>query len=115
MTEVRNLKRRYPQTTFPARLSGFGLLSDFGLRTSDLAVLVLSAASVFALRAQPASVPPSAPKPQDPLITMMLAQPRIDVESPVVPSAWFDPPEVRPGEEAIYRVSFNALEESVEL
>ena len=68
----------------------------------------------FPLRAQPTN-PPTAPKPQDPLITMMLAQPRIDVESPVVPTAAFDPPEVRPGEETIYRVSFNALEESVEM
>jgi hypothetical protein len=94
--------------------SDFGFLSDFGFRSSDLATVVLFGLSLIGLHAQPPNTP-SAPKPQDPLISMMLAQPRIDVESPVVPSASFDPPEVKPGEESIYRVSFNALEESVEM
>jgi len=47
-------------------------------------------------------------------MSLMLAQPKIDVESPVTPLATFDPPVVRPGEKAIYRVTFNALEESIE-
>ncbi len=47
-------------------------------------------------------------------MTLMMSQPRIDVESPVVPTVVFDPPIVKPGQKAIYRVTFNALEESVE-
>ncbi|HTL55839.1 MAG TPA: BatD family protein [Candidatus Limnocylindrales bacterium] len=48
-------------------------------------------------------------------MSLMLSQPRIDVESPVVPTAVFDPPVVRPGALAIYRLTFNALEESIDL
>ena len=46
-------------------------------------------------------------------MSLMLSQPRIDVESPVVPEVSFDPPVVRPGQESIYRVAFNALDESI--
>jgi hypothetical protein len=56
---------------------------------------------------------PAAP-PQDPLMSLMLSQPRIDVDSPVTATATFDPPIIRPGELATYRVAFNALEESVD-
>ena len=48
-------------------------------------------------------------------MSLMLSQPKIDVESPVVSAAAFDPPAARPGELVIYRITFNALEESVEL
>ena len=47
-------------------------------------------------------------------MSLMLAQPRIDVDSRPVPVATFDPPAVRPGEHSTYRVVFNALEESIE-
>ncbi|HWI59941.1 MAG TPA: BatD family protein [Bacillota bacterium] len=47
-------------------------------------------------------------------MTLMLSQPRIDVDSPVTPTATFDPPVIRPGESATYRVTFNALEASIE-
>lgn len=47
-------------------------------------------------------------------MSLMLATPPIDVDSPVVPAASFDPPLVRPGQWATYRATFNALEESVE-
>ncbi len=46
-------------------------------------------------------------------MSLMLSQPKIDVESPVRPTAVVEPPVVRPGEEAIYRVTFNALEASI--
>ncbi len=46
----------------------------------------------------------------DPLMTLMLAQPGIDVESPVRPTAVFEPSVVRPGDPANYRVVVNALE-----
>ena len=51
---------------------------------------------------------------QDPMMQLMLAQPKIDVDSPVVPQASFDPPAVRPGEAAMYRVTLNALETAVD-
>ena len=44
----------------------------------------------------------------------MLSQPRIDIESPVVPVATFDPPAIRPGEVSTYRVTLNALETAIE-
>jgi hypothetical protein len=44
----------------------------------------------------------------------MLSQPRIDIDSPVVARASFDPPIVGIGQKAFYRVTFNALQESVE-
>jgi hypothetical protein len=51
---------------------------------------------------------------QDPMMQLMLAQPKIDVDSPVVPQASFDPPVVKPGDAAIYRVTLNALETAVD-
>jgi hypothetical protein len=52
--------------------------------------------------------------PQDPLITLMLAQPRIEIGLPVTAVSWFDPSVVRPGQLSFYRVTFNALEESID-
>lgn len=71
-----------------------------------LACLLCSAA----IRAQSPATPPAT----DPLMSLMLTQPRIDTESPVVAAATFEPAAVHPGESATYRVVFNALEESVE-
>jgi hypothetical protein len=61
---------------------------------------------MVATRAQPA------PRP-DPLLQLMATQPSIDVTTKVEATATFDPPVVRPGEKSIYRVTFNALEDSV--
>src|SRR5690242_17032020 len=80
-----------------------------GLITKIVVLLALFAVSK--LSAQPTSPPPA----QDPLLSLMLSQPKIDVESPVNASVMFDPQVVKPGEKSIYRLSFNALEESVEL
>jgi hypothetical protein len=44
----------------------------------------------------------------------MVSQPKIDISSPVQPTASFDPPAVAVGQETIYRVSFNALEETID-
>src|SRR5439155_16000062 len=60
------------------------------------------------------SPPPAPPMVQDPLMNLMISQPKIDTSAPVIPSAVFDPPVVRPGEQSIYRVTFNALEESID-
>ncbi len=74
-----------------------------------------SSACVFALAAalNTSAQITSRPTAQDPLMSLMLSQPKIDVESPVRPTAILEPPVVRPGQEAIYRVSFNALEASI--
>src|ERR1043166_6221907 len=58
--------------------------------------------------------PPPPPPPQDPLMSLMISQPRIELNGPVNPAAWFDPPVVQFGEESIYRVTLNALEQTVE-
>src|SRR5882672_3550959 len=55
------------------------------------------------------------PVQRDPLINMLMAQPKIDLSGPVRASASFDPPIVGPGEQAFYRVTFNALEESIRM
>ena len=47
-------------------------------------------------------------------MSLMLATPPIDVDSPVVPAASFDSPVVGPGEWSTYRATFNALEESID-
>jgi hypothetical protein len=44
----------------------------------------------------------------------MISQPQIYIADAPNATAAFDPPVVRPGEQAFYRVVFNALEESVE-
>ncbi|HEX4349125.1 MAG TPA: hypothetical protein VH251_01995 [Verrucomicrobiae bacterium] len=47
------------------------------------------------------------------LIQLQVAQPGVDVSSPVSATAAFDPPVVRPGEKAFYRVNINATESSI--
>jgi len=74
-------------------------------------VALLISGQAIRCTAQPTSAPPV----QDPLMTLMLSQPKIDVESPVTATAIFDPPAVRPGAQVIYRLTFSALEESIEL
>jgi hypothetical protein len=54
------------------------------------------------------------PTAQDPLMSMMMSQPKVDLSAPIVAIASFDPPTVRPGQKSIYRVTFNALEQMVE-
>jgi hypothetical protein len=67
-------------------------------------------ASALSLPAQPTSPPPQ----QDPLITLMVSQPKIAIPAVTTVTAVFDPPVVRPGEQAFLRVALNALEESIE-
>jgi hypothetical protein len=47
-------------------------------------------------------------------MSLMISQPQINISSAPTAIASFDPPVVRPGERAFYRVVFNALEESIE-
>ena len=82
---------------------------DFGLILSTLVISLLLATALSA-PAQPAST-----QPRDPLMSLMMSQPQIYISDAPQATASFDPPIVRPGEEAFYRVGFNALEESVEM
>lgn len=60
--------------------------------------------------------PPSRPTvTNDPLTTLMLQQPEIDVKSPVIVEASFDPPSVRVGQSSTYRILITAMNESVRL
>src|SRR5262245_32242847 len=90
------------------RISGFFRRSSFAICHSSALVGLLLTASLFA---QPQPAPPPT---TDPLMNLMITQPKIDTSSPVKASAAFDPPVVQAGEQAIYRVTFNALEESVD-
>jgi len=47
-------------------------------------------------------------------MSLMISQPQINIAAEPRATASFDPPIVRPGEEAFYRVVFDALEESIE-
>src|SRR5512137_3049139 len=55
-----------------------------------------------------------APGQPDPLMSLMLTQPSVDTVSPVQATASFDPPTVRPGDQCTYRVTFNALLDSIQ-
>src|SRR4051794_12126657 len=88
--------RDLPTRTSALRYFHFGAWMLLFLWSLDLGVWSFSA------HAQSPS-----PVPQDPLISLMQAQPRIEINGPVNPSAAFDPPTVRPGVKATYRVSFN--------
>ena len=53
------------------------------------------------------------PPPPNPAAIMLSPQPNIDTTTPVVATAVFDPPVIRPDGSSTYRVSFNALIASV--
>jgi hypothetical protein len=55
---------------------------------------------------------PASPTPEQ-LMQLMRSQPVVDIFAPVIASAAFDPPMVRPGERSVYRVTFNATAVSV--
>src|SRR5436305_3441481 len=89
VAEVPNSKLQAPEKVqipsfkfrAPVSLRRFGIWSLMFLWSLVLGVWCFFGASIMHAQQTPA---PAAPRPQDPLITMMLAQPRIDVESPVV-------------------------------
>lgn len=79
-----------------------GTVAISALRRLAVSTLLLFAAA--AVRAQPET---------NALMQLMVSQPQIDITTPVTATAAFDPPVVKPGEPAIYRVTFNAIETSV--
>jgi hypothetical protein len=64
---------------------------------------------------QPVRAAAAVEPPVDPLITLLQQQPAIDTESPVVARAEFDPPVARAGGYMVYRVTLNAINDSVKL
>ena len=53
------------------------------------------------------------PAPLSPQLQLMMSQPPVDINSPVTVTTTFDPPVVRVGEKAVYRITLSALEASV--
>jgi len=49
----------------------------------------------------------------DEFMQLLRSQPAVDISAPVTATAAFDPPQVRPGEKTVYRVTFNATAVSV--
>src|ERR1019366_5859085 len=86
--------------------------ADFGLWTLDFRLLA-SASLLLAMSAPLLAQPTSAP-PRDPLMSLMTSQPQIYISPAPQATASFDPPVVRPGEQAFYRVVFDALEDCIE-
>lgn len=68
-------------------------------------------ASAGWLRAQ-APAPAAAPA-QDPLLQLMMSQPSIDISTNVEVFAVFDPPVIGLGEKSTYRVTINAVSDSI--
>jgi oxygen tolerance protein BatD len=75
--------------------------------TSSVRFLMALVLSVVSANAQPKNAP-------DPLVTLMRSQPQIVTAAPTQVVAVFDPPLVRVGEEATYRVMVDALLGAIE-
>ena len=72
-------------------------------------LMLMTFANVFCLQ-----VPAQTPAPQpDPLMQLMLTQPPIEISSNVTITASFDPPIIAPGGICTYRVTINAVSDSV--
>lgn len=86
------------------------IIRKFG-RPAGLAwgfALALTATWLAAQTPGPAPAPP-----QDPLIQLMLTQPAIDISTNVEVYAVFDPPVIGVGEKSTYRVTINAVMDSI--
>lgn len=59
-----------------------------------------------------AQTPP--PPAQDPLLSLLLSQPRMELSRPVRVTATFDPPVVRPGQRSVYRVVLTAIDDAID-
>lgn len=82
-------------------------------RTVVLLIVLLNGLPGIAF-AQTNPIPPPPQPPLDPLLQLMIMQPSIEVATNLVATAQFDPPAVHPGAKAVYRVTFNALSDSVQ-
>jgi len=80
-------------------------------RNIHVCTTVLIVMAWFGLARGQAPSPPQANQ----LMQLMLTQPSIDITSPVVVEAAFDPPAVRPGQKTIYRITLNAIASNVRM
>ncbi len=106
-----NLKHQVPR--HPRRVGfclEFGIWSFLGVWCLEFGVFI----GVLGLMSLNVCAQPTTPPLQDPLISLMASQPRLDIASVVTATAAFDPPVVGPDELSVYRVTFNALEQSIE-
>jgi len=62
----------------------------------------------------PALAQPQAAQQMDPLLSLLMSQPRLERGVPVTATAVFDPPAISPGGDSIYRVTLNAIEASID-
>src|SRR5260370_30269509 len=97
----------------PDNNSDFGFRMFFAIRHSSF-VIRSTASLVIAGCLSTAYAQQTVPPQQDPLINLMLSQPPIELNGPVVATASFDPPVIAPGQQSIYRVTFNALGASIQ-
>src|SRR6185295_4027262 len=74
-----------------------------------LTAILSVGAALFARAQNPA------PPETNALMQLMMSQAPVDISSPVVVTATFDPPIVRPGELSVYRVTLNATEGAIKL
>lgn len=93
-----------PRARHLRRVNAGCAISNLLWRTGSLVLLATGITSQAQLIRAPQS---------DPLSQLMVTQPSIEIASNVVAVASFDPPVIRVGDLAIYRVTFNALEESI--
>jgi hypothetical protein len=80
----------------------------FGHWVLNVLLSLLLLTPILSLAQTPPQVPPGG------LIQLQVAQPAVDVSSPVTATAAFDPPVVRPSEKAFYRVTVDATESSIQ-
>jgi hypothetical protein len=102
--KVRNIQQPTSNNQRPI----FGGAPMSGRWVLDVAIFCLLLAPVVARAQLPPKVPPGG------LIQLQVAQPTVDVSSPVTATATFDPPVVRAGETAFYRVTVDATESSIQ-
>ena len=103
---TRQQARAFSGTPRAERRSVTGLAASKHL-TAALPALVL----VLFVATAAAQNPPPQP---DPLSALLMSQPVIDTTSPVTATASFDPPIIRPGGVSTYRVTFNAMMDSIQ-
>lgn len=96
-------KKMFPMAAAPGALLPARPM-PVGVTTLGVGLFMVAAVSTIAQLA---------PQP-DPLAQLQVSQPSIDVSSKVEALVSFDPPAIRPGEKATYRVTFNALDESIQ-
>ncbi|MSU57198.1 MAG: hypothetical protein EXS35_03280 [Pedosphaera sp.] len=94
---------------------GFGRLTFWRVKRRERrAPFRFAAAMVFGavllVRAQNPS-----PTESNTMMQLMMSQAPVDISSPVVVTATFDPPVVRPGELSVYRITLNATEAAIKL